>query len=114
MFALAGAAAEPSLSSAQDIARFESGGALARDPEEKPVDAPKDMILVIAGEIGRWMRQDGDHAARINPGIGKIPSLLPRSAVVSSEGLANQDRHHFDREGQRILGGRYYDAFKSL
>ena len=43
-----------------------------------------------------------------------IPSLLPRSAVVSSEGLANQDRHHFDREGQRILGGRYYDAFKSL
>lgn len=142
MFALAGAAAEPSLSSAQDIARFESGGALARDPEEKPVDAPKDMKLVlcmgqsnmagrakmsdadrevgegdipvIAGEIGRWMRPDGDHAARINPGIGKIPSLLPRSAVVSSEGLANQDRHHFDREGQRILGGRYYDAFKSL
>ena len=71
-------------------------------------------IPVIAGEIGRWMRPDGDHAARINPGIGKIPSLLPRSAVVSSEGLANQDRHHFDREAQRILGGRYYDAFKSL
>ena len=43
-----------------------------------------------------------------------IPSLLPRSAVVSSEGLANQDRHPFDREGQRILGGRYYDAFKSM
>ena len=43
-----------------------------------------------------------------------IPSLLPRSAVVSSEGLSNQDRHHFDREAQRILGGRYYDAFKSL
>ena len=71
-------------------------------------------VPVIAGEIGRWMRPDGDHAARINPGIGKIPSLLPKSAVVSSEGLANQDRHHFDREGQRILGGRYYDAFKSL
>ena len=34
-----------------------------------------------------------------------IPSLLPRSAVVSSEGLANQDRNHFDREAQRILGG---------
>ena len=71
-------------------------------------------IPVIAGEIGRWMRPDGDHAARINPGIGKIPSLLPKSAVVSSEGLSNQDRHHFDREAQRILGGRYYDAFKSL
>ena len=27
---------------------------------------------------------------------------------------SNHDRHHFDREGQRILGGRYYDAFKSL
>jgi len=270
----AGAAAEPSLSSAQDITRFESGGALARDPSEKPVDAPRDMKLVlcmgqsnmagrakmtdadravvpraykldrdgrwvaakapyhfdkavaavgpvdefvrryladhpgesvgvvpcavggspfsswdpppkgprkganyaaalarakiaqangrfvailwhqgetdaakakdetalndaypkdvarmmtalraelgegdvpvIAGEIGRWMRPDGDHAARINPGIGKIPSLLSNAAVVSSEGLANQDRHHFDREGQRILGGRYYEAFQSL
>lgn len=71
-------------------------------------------IPVVAGEIGRWMRPDGDHAARINPGIGRIPSFLPNSAVVSSEGLANQDRHHFDREGQRLLGGRYYDAFKSL
>ena len=274
MFALAGATEEKALSSAQDIARFESGGALARDPSEKPVDAPRDMKLVlcmgqsnmagraemtdadravvpraykldrdgrwvaakapyhfdkavaavgpvdefvrryladhpgesvgvvpcavggspfsswdpppkgprkganyaaalarakmaqangrfiailwhqgetdaakakdetalndaypkdvarmmtalraelgegdvpvIAGEIGRWMRPDGDHAARINPGIGKIPSLLSNAAVVSSEGLANQDRHHFDREGQRILGGRYYDAFQSL
>ena len=71
-------------------------------------------IPVIAGEIGRWKRPDGDHAARINPGIGRIPSHLPNFAVVSSEGLANQDPHHFDREGQRILGGRYYDAFKSL
>ena len=46
--------------------------------------------------------------------IDIIPSHLSSSAVVSSEGLANQDRQHFDREGQRILGGRYYDAFKSL
>ena len=43
-----------------------------------------------------------------------IPSLLLKSDVASSEGLSNQDRHHFDREGQRILGGRYYDAFRLL
>ena len=44
-------------------------------------------------------------------------NLLWQSGLAlfgASEGLSNQDRHHFDREGQRILGGRYYDAFKSL
>ena len=35
-------------------------------------------------------------------------------ALASSEGLANHDRCHFDREGLRILGCRCYDAFKSL
>ena len=86
----------------------------ARMMSELRMELGEGDIPVIAGEIGRWKRPDGDHAALINPGIGRIPSHLPNSAVVSSEGLANQDPHHFDREGQRILGGRYYDAFKSL
>ena len=69
-------------------------------------------VPVIAGEIGRWMRRDGDHAAKINPTINSLTNTVPNCAVVSSEGLKNQDAHHFDREGQRVLGGRYYDAFK--
>ena len=67
---------------------------------------------MIAGEIGRWTRKDGDHAAKINPTINSLANAVPNCAVVSSEGLKNQDAHHFDREGQRVLGGRYYDAFK--
>ena len=47
MLAAAGAADEKALSSAQEIARYESGGELARDPAEKPVDAPKDMKLIL-------------------------------------------------------------------
>lgn len=73
-----------------------------------------DSIPFIVGEIGRWMRRDGDHAARINPCIGKIAEILPRCAAVSSEGLANQDAHHFDRESQRIFAARYYEAFKKI
>ena len=69
-------------------------------------------VPVIAGEIGRWMRKDGDHAAKINPVIDALPKTVPNCAVASSEGLTNQDAHHFDREGQRVLATRYYEEFK--
>ena len=52
MLAAAGAADEKALSSAQEIARYESGGELARDPAEKPVDAPKDMKLILCIALG--------------------------------------------------------------
>jgi hypothetical protein len=39
---------------------------------------------------------------------------LQLSCGQNLKSSSNHDRHHFDREGQRILGGRYYDAFKSL
>ena len=73
-----------------------------------------DSIPFIVGEIGRWKRGDGDHAAKINPAIAKAAEIVPKAAVVSSEGLKKQDRHHFDRESQHILAQRYYEAFKSL
>ncbi len=71
-------------------------------------------VPFIVGEIGRWQRGDGDHAAKINPCINKVAEVLPKCAVVSSEGLKNQDRHHFDRAGQIELGKRYYEAWKGL
>ncbi len=71
-------------------------------------------VPFIAGEIGRWMRKDGDHAGKINPAIRSLPQRIARCAVVSSEGLNAQDAHHFDREGQRVLGERYYEAWKEL
>lgn len=73
-----------------------------------------DAIPFIVGEIGRWMRPDGDHAARINPCISKVAEIVPRCGVASSEGLTNQDRHHFDRESQRKLAARYYEQYKKL
>ena len=69
-------------------------------------------IPVIAGEIGRWMRKDGDHAAKINPIINALPKTVPNCAVASSDGLKNQDAHHFDRASQRVLATRYYEAYK--
>ena len=69
-------------------------------------------VPVIAGEIGRWKRKDGDHAAKINPVIDALPKTVPNCAVVSSEGLTNQDAHHFDRASQRVLAARYYEEFK--
>ena len=73
-----------------------------------------ETIPFIVGEIGRWKRGDGDHAARINPCINKVAEILPRSGVASSEGLRNQDRHHFDRESQRTFATRYYEAWKRI
>ena len=73
-----------------------------------------DGVPFLVGEIGRWMRKDGDHGARVNPYTDLVPTKVPRCAVVSSEGLANQDPHHFTRESQLELGTRYYAAWKTL
>lgn len=72
-------------------------------------------VPIILGEIGRWPRKGGaDHASKINPVLNAIPSVVPKTRTVSSEGLRNQDPHHFDREGQRVLGARYYEAFRAV
>ena len=76
------------------------------------VRAETGNVPVIVGEIGRWMRKNGDNAAKINPVINDLPKTVGDCAVVSSEGLKNHDPHHFDRASQRILAGRYYEAFK--
>ena len=70
MFAAAGVAEGNALSSAQDIARLESGGELARDPAEKPVDAPKDMKLILcigqSNMAGRAKPTDEDRSVVAN------------------------------------------------
>lgn len=104
-----------------DAARYPAEKLLATYPGQVAAMVEKlrselgdDSIPFIAGEIGRWMRPDGDHAARINPAINAIPGRLAHSGVASSEGLTNQDRHHFDRASQRVLAARYYEIFKQL
>ena len=70
-------------------------------------------VPVIVGEIGRWMRNDGDHAAKVNPAIHECTNRVENCACVSSEGLKNQDQHHFDGSSVKTLGDRYYEAWKS-
>jgi hypothetical protein len=70
-------------------------------------------VPVIVGEIGRWMRNDGDHAAKVNPAIHECTNRVENCACVSSEGLKNQDQHHFDGPSVKTLGDRYYEAWKS-
>ena len=70
-------------------------------------------VPVVVGEIGRWKRKDGDHAAKINPAIHECANLVANCACVSSEGLKNQDQHHFDAPSVKTLGARYYEAWKS-
>ena len=70
-------------------------------------------VPVIVGEIGRWVRKDGDHAAKVNPAIHECTNRVANCACVSSEGLKNQDPHHFDGPSVKTLGDRYYDAWKS-
>ena len=70
-------------------------------------------VPVVVGEIGRWMRRDGDHAARVNPAIRECTRIVSGCACVSSEGLSNKDEHHFDAPSAKTLGSRYYNAWKS-
>jgi len=57
-------------STADDIARYESGGQLAADPTEVPVDAPKDMRLILcigqSNMAGRAKPTDEDRAVVMN------------------------------------------------
>ena len=69
-------------------------------------------VPVIVGEIGRWMRKDGDHAAKVNPAIHECTNRVVNCACVSAEGLKNQDPHHFDALSVKTLGDRYYEAWK--
>ena len=71
-------------------------------------------VPVVVGEIGRWERTDGDHASKVNPAIRECTNLVANCACVSSEGLKNLDRHHFDGPSVKILGDRYYEAWKGV
>ncbi len=43
-------------------------------------------VPVIVGEIGRWMRKDGDHAAKINPAIHECANRVATAPVFRRKG----------------------------
>ncbi len=65
-------------------------------------------VPLLAGEL--LQQEEGGACWSHNALIAKLPSLLPRAAVVSSKGCTGRDDHlHFLAEGYRILGRRYAD-----
>lgn len=64
----------------------------------------------IAGELGRW-NSDYSHIVKR---IALIPDSISNAWLVSSEGLTNVDKFHFDTKSQRELGKRYAEAFLKL
>lgn len=76
------------------------------------LNAPE--VPVIVGEIGRFCPREGP----INAAIRQLPRLVPRCAVVSSEGLPGRPEQpevlHFESPGYRELGRRYARAWLEL
>lgn len=68
-------------------------------------------VPIVVGEIGRFMAAESE---RINPIIAACAAVTPKCACVSSEGLKNQDKFHFDRASAEELGRRYYKAWKGI
>jgi hypothetical protein len=61
-----------------------------------------DGVPFVAGELLRT-----GCCGKFNSHVQALPGLIPKAAVVSSEGLSGTDQYHFDLEGQRVLGARY-------
>lgn len=83
----------------------------------RDLNAPE--VPFIAGQLGEFLyTRKGDkspHARIVNAQIDSLPSLLPRSAVVSSAGLEHKgDELHFGTKAQKELGRRYFAALQTL
>ena len=64
----------------------------------------------VLGELGPWNTE----TQGIRTEMRKIPETIPFAYLVSSEGLTNQDAHHFDRESVLAFGRRYAEIYLKL
>lgn len=65
----------------------------------------------VAGELGRFLKT----ADNINQQLALLPKLVPFTAVVSAEGLADKgDQLHFDAASANELGKRYAQNMEAL
>ena len=72
----------------------------------------------VFGQLPRWnWTGSGEGPAAFNAMLAGLPSTLPWTACVSSQGLdmlADEHNPHFGTAGQLVLGERYADAVWSL
>lgn len=86
--------------------------------EDLRTDLNMPQLPIVVGQLSQWNwtgRPEG--TASFNEMLSHLPSTLPWTACVSSEGLnrlADPDDPHFDTEGQLLLGERYADAVWNL
>jgi len=77
-------------------------------------DLDSQDVPVIVGEIGRFCPNEGP----VNAAIRQLPVLVPRCALVTTEGLAGRPEEpevlHFESPGFRELGRRYAAAWLAL
>lgn len=68
-------------------------------------------LPVVAGELGRYREQ----FQTINAELKKLPSVVPNTAVASSEGLTDKgDGTHFSSPSAEKLGVRYAEQMQRL
>ena len=68
----------------------------------------------VAGLLEMDDREFGKSPRLINEVVLTLPSVVPNTAVASTQGLLTMDGTHFDSAGQRELGKRYAEALFSL
>ena len=80
----------------------------------KDLNAPG--VPFIAGQLGQFEGSpwnDGKQA--IDKIYQSLPTKVPHTAIVSSEGLKDKgDKTHFDAASYREFGKRYFEAYKKL
>ncbi len=79
----------------------------------KDLNAPD--VPFVAGMIGVWNPKNNDPRQAFNDNLANLPKWIPKSAVVSSEGLNHRGDHlHFSSAAQRTLGQRYAKALEGV
>jgi len=68
------------------------------------LDSP--VLPFVAGQVNK--------VPGINDAIAKLPSELPHTSFVSSEGLTTMDRWHFDAKSMKLMGERYAEEILKL
>ena len=78
------------------------------------LDAPE--VPFIVGQLGQFAERPwSEGKAIIDEAHRRLPTLVPHTAFVSSDGLVHGgDQVHFDAESYRELGRRYAAAYRGL
>ena len=81
---------------------------------KKDLNAPD--VPIVVGQLGTFLeRAKSPFASVVNAQLKAVPSRIPNTAFVSSEGLKDKgDLVHFNSEGAREFGRRYAAALLGL